>query len=61
MQMLQLGQGLVARAFENIHAQVERRPGGKRRALLGRGFAQRGLQPRLEPLRKVAADVRRRA
>ena len=58
--MRELGQRLLARALENIDAQIDRRAGGERRAFRSRVIAEDSLQPRLEPLRKVAANMRRR-
>ena len=57
--MRELGQRLLARAFENIDAQIERRAGGQRRALRRRVVAERDLQRSAEPFGIVAAHMRR--
>ena len=52
--------GFVARAFERIDAQVERRARGQRRALLHARFAEHSGEMRIEPFRIVSRDMRRR-
>ncbi len=60
----EIGQGRahrVALAFQRIDAQVERRARGQRRALLRPPGAEARFELRIEPLRIIARDMRRRA
>ena len=51
----------VARAFERVDAQIERRARGERRALLDARFSEHAKKMRIEPFRIIARDMRRRA
>ena len=59
IEALQRLQHLLARRFQRVHPEIDRRPPGKRGALLAGPRAERPLELRLKPLRIIAADGRR--
>src|SRR5271165_712169 len=59
--MSELSQSLVARRFEKVRAQVDRRPFGERAAFLGGDGAKARLELGGEPFGKIAGHMRRRA
>src|SRR2546426_1538714 len=59
--MRERGDRLVAVGLERVDAQIERRPGGKRRPLLGALLAEGGGEMGIEPFRVIAKNVGRSA